>query len=114
MKYWDKHKTDIFTIFKCQYPRSDLPKWVIYDDFREDMIMKLWGAMIEQLVDDVYYMTENNVHYDLTVIELSFEVGFALCSRHTDRGLLSMQAEDYLRVTLEIETGDLMKFCGKI
>lgn len=113
MKYWDKHKTDIFTIFECQYPRSDLPTWVIYDDFREDMIMKLWGAMIEQLVNDVNYMTKNNVHYNLTVIELSFEAGFALCSRHTDRESLYMRAEDYLRVTLEIDTGDLMKFCGK-
>jgi hypothetical protein len=74
MVYWDTYKDEITAIFGNHYKMGDLPMWVNYELFKNDMICDMADHMFNCVLDN---QEEDSIH-----INFSNVVGIGLSSNH--------------------------------
>lgn len=100
MKCWDTHKTEMIEIFDRCYPENELPKWVNYEGFREDMIERMTGHLFTVLADADWWIDDENP--SATKINFSDIISFPIMAEPMCYEI-SSRATDQLSINMSVD-----------
>lgn len=100
MGYWDIHKAEMITIFDDCFPKNDLPIWVDYNKFREDMIESMIDYLFQILSDPGNWVDDENP--SATDVNFAEAISFPITAEPMCYEI-SSRATDYLSINMRVD-----------
>lgn len=80
--YWNHYKAKILKIFRDEYAKKEMPRWLNYELFKSDMVLEMADKLFQDIIDNKFL----NGKKKSLVIDFSFVLGVALGSSGLDTG----------------------------